>query len=77
MRCDFFDRMTGWVADGEGFLILECGRGFLIGKITGSGYSSSHLQNGLRVARGVVAPPFGFYPDDPHLCHLENPVKPC
>jgi len=53
--------LTGWVADGEGFLIFEYGRFFLIRKITGNGYSSGHLQTGLRVARGVVGSPFGLH----------------
>jgi len=73
-RCGFFDRMTGWVADSEGFLILEYGRFFLIRKITGIGDSSGHLQTGLRVARGVVGPPFGFHLNAPHRNHSENSV---
>ena len=75
-RCGFFDRMTGWVADSEGFLILEYGRFFLIRKITGIGDSSGHLQTGLRVARGVVGPSFGCNPNNLHLYNRANPQNP-
>jgi|GEM_PF-2617810 len=66
--------MTGWVADGEGFFNSRIRAVFLIRKITGIGDSSGHLQTGLRVARGVVGPPFGFHPNAPHRNHSENSV---
>jgi len=54
----------------------DAGGEFSIRKITGSGGSSGHQQTGLRVVRGVVDPPFGFYPNAPHLYNPVNPQNP-